>query len=224
MDDEPMLQRILLALSECNTPSRATEESLRTHMLDKGPGSIPIAAAQLLGSMAHKLAGTSPERASNLIAFLVQNLATVSGPRSVQAALLALGATASERTLPKIEPFLHAADADTRAAAVVALGNCDVGGADDLLLQVLRTETEASVRLESALALADRAITPRCFATQRQLFVTEKDTGVRLALLNNVWQARKNFPEAARLVRRAARNDTSKEVQQAARTLLSASS
>jgi hypothetical protein len=222
-EDEPMLQRILLALGECDVPSESTEHALRGWMTQKGPGTIPTAAAQLLGSMARKLAGTSPERASNLIDLLIQNLATASAPTAMQAALLALGATASERTLAEIERFLRASDADTRTVAVAALRPY-ASAADDLLLRVLHTETEASVRLESALTLADHATTPKCFATQRRLFATEKDSEVRLALLNNVWQARKDFPEAVRFVQRAAETDTSKQVQQAARALLTKSS
>jgi hypothetical protein len=222
-EDEPMLQRILLALGECDAPSESTEDALRAWMTQKGPGTIPTAAAQLLGDMARKLAGTSPERASNLIDLLIQNLATAGAPTAKQAALLALGATASERALSEIEQFLRAGDTDMRTVAVVALRPY-ASAADDLLLRVLHTETNASVRLESALALADHTTTPRCFATQRRLFATEKDSEVRLALLNNVWQARKEFPEAVRIVQRAAKSDTSKQIQQAARTLLTRSS
>jgi len=222
-DDQSMLQRLLLALGECDLPSQATEDAFRKWMIDNGPGTIPV-AAQILGGMARKLAATSPERASKLIDLLLENLATVTSPTPKQAALLALGATGSDRALREIETFLHADDTDTRTAAVAALRSYDAGGADNLLFQVLESDTAASVRLESALVLGERTMTAESFEGQQRLFATEKDAEVRLSLLNNLWQARNGFPEALRFVQRAAEKDTSKDVQEAARALLSKSS
>ena len=221
LGDERMRQRLFRALAECEVPSESTQQALRELMDNGGSAEAAQEAAQILGAMTRKLGATSPQRASQLIDLLIQDLAASTDPASTKSALLALGATGSERALSHLEPFLHALEADIRITAVVALQSYDNGAADALLLQIVQSDPVASVRLESVLALAERVATPRSFEIQRKLFSTEKDAGVRLALLHNLWQARNGFPQAIRLVKRAANHDASKNIQQAARTLLS---
>ena len=48
----------------------------------------------------------------------------------------------------------------------------------------------------------------------------ESRTGVRLALLANLWDARRSYPPAERLVRQAASGDPAPEVREAAAKML----
>jgi HEAT repeat protein len=218
--DEEMLERLFVALDKCDSPSESTEEALRELMRNNASESIGAAAAQALGGVARKLGRTFPERASSVIDLLIEHLAASTSKDRTNVALLALAATGSERTLSIVAPFLHAQEPDIRATAVAALRSYDAGDADALLLQVLESDPDASVRLESASALTERAITDKSFDAQRKLFATEKDTYVRLALVNNLWQVRSTFPRVLEILKRAGQQDPSKEVQQAVRTLL----
>ena len=81
---------------------------------------------------------------------------------------------------------------------------------------VLSSDPEASVRLESAVALGFREMTERTFGAQKQAFLTDKNDKVRLALLSNLWKVHQAFPEVRKLVKEAATKDASQDVRKAA--------
>lgn len=91
---------------------------------------------------------------------------------------------------------------------------------DTLLTKALYNDPDDGVRLEAAVALGFREMNPATFLTQKQAFLLDKAVKVRLAALKNLWQAHEAFPEVRQLVKQAAQNDVSKDVQEAAANIV----
>jgi HEAT repeat protein len=125
-----------------------------------------------------------------------------------------------ETPLPTITPFIADPSAAVRSAAVLALRFIDSSQADDLLIKALTSEPEDTVRLEAATAMKFREMNADTFEAQKRVFLTDNAVSVRLAVLNNLWQAHEKFPEAYKLVKRAAVKDGSKDVRKVSTNII----
>jgi len=79
---------------------------------------------------------------------------------------------------------------------------------------------EDTVQLEAATALKFRGMNADTFESQKRVFLIDSAVSVRLAVLDNLWQAHEKFPEAYKLVKRAAVKDGSKDVRKASTNII----
>jgi hypothetical protein len=134
--------------------------------------------------------------------------------------LLVLGNAGSVQALPVIKRHLSDHSPALRAAAVTALRFVDSRDTEDLSVSALSSDPDAEVRAKAVFSLSYRQMNPTTFGAQKKAFETDQDLGVRLSLLENLWKSRQAFSEVVEIVKRAAENDASKEVRQAAGRLL----
>ena len=218
--DWPALSMLIPALNDASTPTRLAEETIH-ELASQSPNPDIASTAQLsLGAMAHNLAETSPERATNIVASLVKQIDLSSSADTTRQLLLALGNAGSAQAYSTIARFMTDSSPALRAAAASALRWIDSDQAAAQLIKVLTSDPESAVRLEAAIALGFRQINANSFAAQKQALAIDKDEKVRLALLSNLWKGRAVFPEARKIIEKAATSDASADVRQAATELL----
>src|SRR5262249_51823373 len=125
------------------------------------------------------------------------------------------------RALPAIRRHLADADTGVRSAAVGSLRWLRGEEVDAVLCKALVRDPAADVRREAAYAFEFRPMTAEALKAHVSAFKNDASLSVRLAALANLAKARAAFPEAAALVRAAAKDPT-KEVREAAAEILGA--
>ena len=218
--DVEMLPKLVLALDRSMAPSQLSEDALRELAANSNTPEIAQLSLFLLGNVANKVAQTSPERSTKIVNSLIRDTAETTSPEVLKGRLLALGATRSAVALKIIAGFLYHPSAEIRAVAASALRLFPVGTADELLLKVLATDMDATVRNACAEALGERGLTQESYQVQSKVFDTEPAENVRLTLLNNLWQGREAFPAVVNIIKRAAQKDPSMDVRESARSLI----
>src|SRR5262249_60048464 len=128
---------------------------------------------------------------------------------------LLLGNAGSRRALGGTERYLPDCDPGVRGAPVAALRWLGGAEGDAPLCQALTKDADADVRREAAQSFAFRPMTAAALKAHAAALRGDGSPSVRLAALANVAKARAAFPEAAALVRAAAK-DPAKEAREAA--------
>lgn len=211
---------VLPFLAAVASPTQVAEETLQKLAFGSSPPQISYAALLALGTMARNLLRRSPERAQGIVETIVNQFAENQEAESARRLLLALGNSGSPRALPVVRRYVAHPQPEVRVAAVGSLRFIESSDAEAMLLRALTEDAETTVRQEAANALGNRQMSPEAFRGQRRTFETDKDDSVRLALLDNLWNARKKFPEVLDVVRAAAAKDGSPEVRRKAQWLI----
>jgi hypothetical protein len=218
--DENALFKLLFALSTVAEPTLEAEAVLRDLADESTEPNIAVMARLALGSMARRLGQTAPPRAAAIVAKFSRELASAPTPEAQKPYLLALGNAGSADGLPAVKRFIEDANPDLRGAAVRALRFLESAEAEGLILRALASDPEAEVRTQAAGALDKRELTPAAFEIEKNAFLNDASPLVRLAVMGNLWKARREFPAVKGLIEQAARNDPSKDVREAAGALL----
>jgi HEAT repeat protein len=219
-NDEAVIQRLIAILSMVKSPTEQTETAMRDLALGSRDQLVAGMAQLALGTMARNLNETSPQRAAKIIAWAVNELESSTSEQKTAQLLLVLGNSGAVEALPAIRRRLADEAAAVRAAAASALRFIAATETEALLIQVLTSDSEPSVRVAAIGALAYRSMTERAFQTSCEVFRSDKAVAVRLAALNLLWQVRETFPAVAALVENAAANDPEEQVRKTARRLL----
>jgi hypothetical protein len=218
--DSAALASLIATLGGAPHPTLQSEKAMYQVALNAPDPNVSGSAILALGSMARNLARTESARSNALIEFLLQR-AGAPGPREqTQAALQALGNSASSRALPVLTKVANDESPAMRAAALDALRNIPEPQVDPLLRKSLVTDAEPRVRLEAAFALGFRKTSVESFNTQKKVLATESDEKVRGALLDNLAKMHRHYPEVRTMLARAAKNDPSEYVRKEAARLL----
>jgi HEAT repeats len=218
--DWPALSMLIPALSDASAPTPLAEETVSELAFRATDPNIASTAQLTLGTMAHSLAETSPERAARIVSSFVERINPATSADTTRQLLLALGNAGTAQAYPTIARFTTDPSPALRAAAATALRWVDTDQAGAQLITILASDAEPAVRLEAANALGFRPLNADSFAAQKRALATDKDEKVRQALLSNFWKGRAAFPEARALVEKAAAGDESEEVRKAATEFL----
>ena len=218
--DWPALSMLIPALDQAGEPTLLAEKTIHDLATQSSNPDIASTAELTLGAMARNLANTSPERATRIVDSIIKQIDLSSSVDTTRQLLLALGNAGSAQAYPTIARFTTDSSPLLRAASASALRWVDSDQSSALLIKLLSSDPEPSVRLEAARALGFRQINANSFEAQKQSFAIEKDEKVRLALLRNLWKARAVFPEARQLIEKAATSDVSEDVRKASTELL----
>jgi hypothetical protein len=219
--DWPALAMLIPVLGSAESPTPETEHALQSLAFGTHDDNVTAAARLALGNVARSLGEESPARAAKIVDLLLLQLAVSRSAESKWQLLLALGNAGSARALPTLTRFLDDTSPELRGAAAWALRWIDSPRADLLLTtKVLSSDRISSVRLEAVRALRFRETTSANFAAQEKALAAEAEAVVRMALLNNLWDARQSNPKARGLVERAAAGDPAPAVREAASKIL----
>ncbi|MBD1846969.1 HEAT repeat domain-containing protein [Cyanobacteria bacterium FACHB-63] len=214
--DTKVALMLIPSLSAVKNPTAETVKTL--DQLASTPDPEVTTTAQLaLGSVVAKLNSTE---AKPIVDRFVQTLQTTKQPEEQRHLLLVLGNVGTSELLSVIEPFTQNQDAALKAAATAALRNIPDVRVTPILIQILEKDADDNVRLEAAIALGLREMTPESFSAQKATFTKDSSVKVRLAILNTLWQAREAYPEVVAIVKNAADKDSDKDVKETAMKLL----
>lgn len=216
------LSLLIPSLAGVTTPTPETIAVLSNLAFQSSDSRTASTAQLALGTVAHSLAQSAPDRAVLIVDRFVERLRTAQSPDDVKQNLLVLGNAGSSRSLSTVTQFASSPQAEIRAIAVSALRLVPDLGVDRQLTQTLSTDVEETVRAEAAVALGFREMTPQNYQSQKQAIQSDKSAKVKLALLKNLWQAQEQFPEVRQIVKQLAQQDESQEVREAATSIISA--
>lgn len=211
---------LIPSLATVNSPTQEAEDVLRNLAFNSKEERTASTAQLALGAMARNLAQNSPERANKIVEQFVQKLQTAKNDEQTRQYLLVLGNAGSKQALKAITQLTSASNPSVRATAATALRWIQDSQVDTLLTKALSSDSDDAVRLEATVALGFREMNNATFQVQKQAFLSDKAVKVRLAALKNLWEAHEAFPEVRQLVKQAAQNDVSKDVQEAAASIM----
>ncbi|MBM3285525.1 MAG: hypothetical protein FJY81_06595, partial [Candidatus Aminicenantes bacterium] len=183
-------------------------------------GAVADAAILALGNMARNLDERESERANKIVDWLVGEIQKPQLEERIRLFLLSLGNSGSRRALKTILRFAEDPSPTLRSAAVAGLRWVDSEEADAWLARVLTSDEEASVRLEAVFALSFRKLSPQTFQALKKAFLGDRDTMVRLAILQNLLQPLDDSSDVRGLIKQAAADDPSPEVRRAASEII----
>lgn len=219
-NDPKTLLLILPSLAAVEQPTTSTVQTLEKLSVEATDPRVLTTAQLSLGTIAHRLSETAPDRANAIVDRFTQALQNAKSDEAIKQNLLVLGNAGSVRSLTAIRPHLTSPQSDIRTIALVSLRWIPGQPVDDLLNESLQRDTDEMVRAETAAALSFREMTVVNFAIQKQAITTDPSPKVRLALLNNLWQVREQMPEVKSIVQQIAQTDPAEELRQTATNLL----
>lgn len=217
-DDWPAMAALVPVLGSVPLPEDASVATLQSLASESRHPMIASTAMLALGTAAKHLLANAPARGARLVDWMLTRLAQSDSPAGRREVLLALGNAADARTL--LAATRHAGDSDpgVRAAAMSALRWIDASGARALLRERLARDPVAEVRLAAAQALGAQRMDAAGFSAQRQAFERDAEDHIRIVLLQTLWAAVDEFPQA-RAVVEAAHRDAAESVRAAAKRL-----
>ncbi|MEM7556247.1 MAG: HEAT repeat domain-containing protein, partial [Cyanobacteria bacterium P01_A01_bin.84] len=218
--DWDVLSVLIPSLATVNSPIQEAEDIILDLAFNSSDTNIASTAQLALGTIANNLAKTSPQRSHKIVERFVKALETTKSEQQIRQYLLVLGNAGSPKSLKAIASLTKAKQPKIRATALLALRWIDDKQAETLLTDALIKDTDDGVRLEAAVALGFRKMSPHSFQTQKQAFTSDRSIKVRLSLLKNLWEVRTSFPEVNQIVTQTAQNDVSPDVRKAATNLI----
>jgi HEAT repeat protein len=220
--DWKTLASLIPSLASVTSPTPQAENIISNLAFKSKDNRIASTAQLALGAMARNLTQNknTSERANKIVDLFVQKLAQAKSNDDIRQYLLVLGNTGSQRAFGTIVKFTNSNQQDIRAVAFSALRWIPEKEVDILLTKALSHDADDSVRLEATVALGFREMTPANFQAQKQAFISDKAVKVRLALLKNLWEAQKQFPEVRQIVEQAVQQDASQDIRDAAANLM----
>ncbi len=142
-----------------------------------------------LGLMAHSLGNSDDNRASEIISDINARLSKSKDANEQELLLGVLGNAGSIKSLETIKEFLNHKSPEIRAQAALALRRIDSNIADELLIERLKIESETWVKGEILESISNRKATSNSIQAQISLLNSEKNEGVKMHLLKNLWMA-----------------------------------
>jgi hypothetical protein len=221
-EDWESLSVLIPSLASVTAPTSETVKVLSDLAFHSSEAQIASTAQLALGTVAHNLAQSAPDRANSIADRFLDQLKTAKSPDELRQNLLVLGNAGLSRSLSSVTQFADSPQAEIRAVAISALRLVPDPAVDRRLTQALSTDAEETVRVEAAVALGFREMSPESFQSQKQALQTDKSAKVKLALLKNLWQVQDQFPEVRQIVKQLAQGDESQEVREAASSIVSA--
>lgn len=218
INDGDAIVQLLPALGMTATPSRDSQKLLSE--LSRSPDPAIASTAQLaLGNVARSLASGDKARSSQIVDDLVEQLAHARDDGERQQILLTLGNTGSTRALNALQRYAKNPNDALRATALNSLRFVDDPRVEGLLTAALKGDSKPEARLQAALALNFRPMTPQNYAAQKTALLQDADKNVRLAVLSNLARADFRQRETQTLIAQLAKTDPSPDVRKAAAQL-----
>ncbi|MBD2080227.1 HEAT repeat domain-containing protein [Leptolyngbya sp. FACHB-17] len=219
--DWKTLAALIPSLATVKSPTPETIALLSNFAFNSDNSQVASTAQLALGTAAHNLLESAPNRANSIADRFVERLQKSQSSDDIKQNLLVLGNIGSARSLDAITKLTNSPQAEIRAIAVSSLRLIPEPTIDRRLTQTLQSDTEEAVRAEAAVALGFREMSPENYQSQKQAIQSDKSVKVRMALLRNLWQVQAQFPEVQQIVKQLAEKDESEEVREAASSLLS---
>jgi hypothetical protein len=219
-DDPVFVSRTVPFLTMARRPTDAAERALIDLAESRAGADVRSAALFGLGTMARNSRDADPGRADRIAARLLARLREPIPEAEADIVLKALGNSGSVKALPTFAEYARGRSAGLRAAAVTGLRFVDASEADHLLIEALRSDPEASVRIAALQAFSFRRPTGGTVKAHIGALTGDPSESVRVAALRNLGKMIGEFPEALEAVSRAADDDASESVRKAAAAIL----
>ena len=218
--DSSFQNDLVLRLSMVDPPSVLAEDTLRDFAGDEKNRQICATSITGLGTMAYNLEECDPLRADKIVDWIMAQVHPPVPEAKLNLLLMSLGNSGSTRALPTLAKFLEHPSMTIRSTAVAGLRWIRDEKADELLVRVLRSDSESSVRNNAVFALSFRKPLQITLEAQKEALIEDRSALVRVSVLNNFWKMRQDIPELPMLLRQVAEKDPSEEVKKSATDML----
>jgi hypothetical protein len=173
-----------------------------------------------LGVMAQRLGQEHPERAEQIVKFLIREMEKSPSESKTTAILSALGNSASVKALPVILKCLNDASVIIRAAAVSSLRLIEAPEVEPAILRALTADLQESVRQQAATVLASKEMTQAAFNAQASAVLRDTAPMVRTTILRTLAKAIDQYPQARSVIRQVAEGDSLEAIRKVAKEIL----
>lgn len=194
-----MQRQVLPHLSMTDSPDQATEDFIRERMQDVRTD-IRDTAQLALGTVAHQVRDENPERSMMLLEEQKRQLESSTDKDRRLNSLRAIGNIGLGGQIDIVKPFLQDGDPEVRRAAISALRFVEAAEARSILLQILMSDTDASMRLAAAESLKFSRPMPSEIEQVKGCLYKEKDIPVLKQVVSILALAAKEFPEAQKVL------------------------
>jgi hypothetical protein len=218
--DADFLIRLIPLFSTLESPTLRAERALRALAYGRERADVRATAHLALGAMAKTLSDDAPRRSQKIVSDFVAAFGPSTDPQDAHLSILFLGNAADRRYAPVLLKYSHDASPEVRADAVHALRFFP---REMSLVRVLAAleDPDASVRFQAANALGFIGVNAESFAKMKAAYEGEGHPEVRAEILRTVWKFEKTLPQSRELLRCAAESDSSQEVRDMARGVMS---
>lgn len=219
-NDAAFLMEVLPSLGTVRKPTPEIDRVLKEVATAAADPDVRWTAQLALGALARTLARGEPARSAAIADWALIELERATSAADRRQALLVVGNTGAARALPAIRRHLAASDAAVRGAAVSALRWHKGEEAEAALVRAL-ADADDQVRQEAVTAFEVRPPSASGVAALCGVLARDNSAAIRLGALNRLRQLAEPGEEVVAALRRAAANDPSEEVRQAAAEALS---
>jgi hypothetical protein len=217
--DTQALLILLPTLGMVPSPVLEAEQVIKALAFGHNDCEIQNTAKLCLGVLVRNLQKESPVRADSIVDEVLLNRSTKCADSTKQT-ILFLGNVGSLKALTTIEKYLNDPDAKIRAYAIYSLRRVNSPKVESYLLNALLGDSDSSVRNRAAFSLRFRQPDNRIFESHVQAFKSDDSTSVKMELLRNFMEWRKQFPEGFEIVKKTAIGHESEELRKTAESLL----
>jgi HEAT repeat protein len=219
-DETRLVSGLVQSLAMVRFPSEQAERALRELAENATDDSIRSGALFGLGSMSRRLRELEPGRAGKIVDGLQSLIRASISEMELDTVLKALGNSGSKKALPIFRKYTKHPSGSLRAAAAAGLRFVEAAEAERVLVKLLGSDPEDSVRSAALLAFSFREPTRGSMKAHLRAVTKDRSESVRLAALRNLGGMIRDFPEVLVVIRRVAEEDSSENVRESADALL----
>jgi HEAT repeat protein len=210
---------LIPTLSLVEKPSERTIACLRNLSRAASDHRIKSTATLGIGSVARSLSFVAPEKAARIIAELGQELSGCNNDEDRVLMIQALGNAGTSQIEPFLTPYLDHSNPTIRAKTSYSLRWIEGERADQHLIKYLG-DTEEAVRLEALSGLSLRPMSTAIYEAEKQCFLSDSSTHVRLIALRNMVKEKISDPATKIWFKEVLKREANPEVKKALKQLL----
>ena len=215
--DSSKLGAIIQSMGVAKTPGKNIEEFLLHSKRNLTNQRLRGVTYLALGNVSNGVRAEDRERAEGIVELLTSELRSVKDPGII---ITALGNTRSVSVVEPISEFLDHGRSDIRALSARSLRHVKTKLSDRFLRDLAATDASFKVRQEAIRAMGTGSVSHDQLEFQKDRLAIEENEVIRADIVRIVWKNREEYKMAESIVRDAAINDKSVEVQKVARVLL----
>ena len=220
--DTNAIDLIIPTLGFMSNPTQDAQDEIY-RIANNGDKNSSSTAFLSLGLMAHSLNESDEIRSSEIVSDINSRLLKSKDANEQELLLGVLGNAGSPKSLTAISEFLNHKSPEIRAQAALALRRIDSNTADELLIERLTIENETWVKGEILESISHRKATSNVIQVQISLLNSEKNEGVKMHILKNLWMASENDSKLGEFLKTYSSSEKSNKIKKYVDELLATS-
>ncbi|NRA66656.1 MAG: HEAT repeat domain-containing protein [Pseudobacteriovorax sp.] len=196
--DEKLANRMIPHLSFVNEPNQETLDFLKDYAKNAPTDNLKGTATLAIGTAAHQLRKTDREKAVSLMKEQAEELNNTpkKDEETIERKLKTIGNIGVDEQLEIVQPYLESQSEAVRIAAIRGLRHIPNSDAKRILIGIMKDDNNRNYRLAAVDSLGHRDAISEEFSAYVEHIEKEREVSVLRAIMKNLGNMRKIFPEA----------------------------